>query len=177
MILALILSVSGALRIGTSVGAALALAPETSISGASNGPLDCPKPPLALAEALSTREARVATQEQAIEDRLAALDLANQAIEARLTALVAAEADLSKTLSLADGAAEADLARLTEVYETMKPKDAAALFVAMAPEFAAGFLSRMRPDAAAAILSGMPSDVAYSASVLMAGRNALVPKQ
>ncbi|TKA97657.1 hypothetical protein FAZ78_04745, partial [Cereibacter changlensis] len=107
----------------------------------------------------------------------AALTLAGQAIDAKLAELAAAEAALSETLARADGASEGDLTRLTSVYETMKPKDAAALFEAMAPEFAAGFIGRMRPDAAAAVLSGMSAEAAYSISVLLAGRNALVPKE
>jgi flagellar motility protein MotE (MotC chaperone) len=107
---------------------------------------------------------------------MAALDLAEAAITARLADLATAEADLKATLSLADGAAENDLARLTAVYESMKPADAAALFTAMAPEFAAGFLGRMRPETAAAVLSGMAPETAYSISALIAGRNALVPK-
>jgi flagellar motility protein MotE (MotC chaperone) len=65
---------------------------------------------------------------------------------------------------------------LTAVYETMKPKDAAALFEAMQPEFAAGFLGRMRPEAAGAILAGMSPEAAYAASLLLAGRNAAVPR-
>jgi flagellar motility protein MotE (MotC chaperone) len=93
-----------------------------------------------------------------------------------MTALAAAEAKLSETLSRADGAAETDLAQLTQVYESMKPKDAAKLFAAMDPEFAAGFLGRMQPASSAAIMSGMPADAAYAVSVLLAGRNAMVPK-
>ncbi|KIN65935.1 hypothetical protein Z945_982 [Sulfitobacter noctilucae] len=87
-----------------------------------------------------------------------------------------AEANLRRTLSLTDGAAEDDLARLTAVYENMKPKDAAALFATMEPDFAAGFLGRMRPDYAAAVMTGLPPDVAYSISVILAGRNANAPK-
>ena len=89
--------------------------------------------------------------------------------------LVEAEAALRETLSLADGAVEKDIARLTVVYETMKPKEAAALFEEMAPEFAAGFLARMRPEAAAQIMTGLSAEVAYTISVLMAGRNAQAP--
>lgn len=174
-ILALLLASSGALRVGSGVGQALANADENP--AVSTEPLVCPAPPLALAEALSAREAKLAAQEAALEDRLAALALADQAIGAQLAALTKAEEDLAATLALADGAAEKDLARLTQVYETMKPKDASALFNAMAPEFAAGFLGRMRPDAAAAVLSGMSSDAAYAISVLLAGRNAEVPKE
>ena len=174
LILALFLAISGALRLGQGIGIALANSPATET--AADRPLDCPAPPLALAEALLARETEVARQEAALADRMAALDLAEAAITARLDALAAAEAGLKKTLALADGAAENDLARLTAVYESMKPADAAALFTAMAPEFAAGFLGRMRPESAAAVLSGMAPDTAYAISALIAGRNALVPR-
>jgi len=94
-----------------------------------------------------------------------------------LEELAAAETNLKEVLALADGAAEQDIARLTAVYEAMKPADAAKIFDAMAPDFAAGFLGRMQPAAAAAVLAGMAPDKAYSISVLIAGRNAMVPKQ
>ncbi|MGL6209889.1 MAG: MotE family protein [Paracoccaceae bacterium] len=173
-ILAVLLAASGAMRLGSGVGEAFANAPEAVTDA--GAPLECPLPPLALAEALKARETDVARQEGQLADRMAALALAEAAITARLTELAAAEASLKDTLALADGAAENDLARLTAVYESMKPVDAAALFTAMAPEFAAGFLGRMRPEAAGAILSGMSAETAYSVSVLIAGRNALVPK-
>ncbi len=177
-ILALFLAASGALRVGSEVGLAFANGvPTTTPEGEAAPPLVCPEPPLALAQALQAREAQVAKTEAALEERLAALDLTEQAVTARLTALEAAEARLKDTLALADGAAEDDLLRLTAVYETMKPKDAAKLFEAMTPEFAAGFLGRMRPDAAAAVFSGMSPEAGYAVSVIMAGRNATVPKQ
>lgn len=173
VILALVLASSGALRLGSGIGAALANAPDQA---APDAPLNCPAPPLALAEALSTREAQVKTHEAAVVDRMAALALADQAITKRMAELQKAEEDLKKTLAIADGAAENDLTQLTSVYEAMKPADAAKLFQTMAPEFAAGFLGRMRPEAAAAVLSGMTPEAAYSISVLIAGRNALAPK-
>ncbi len=71
---------------------------------------------------------------------------------------------------------EKDIQNLTAVYQAMKPKDAAALFETMSPDFAAGFLGRMPPDSAAAILSGMSAEAAYGVSVIVAGRNADVPK-
>lgn len=125
---------------------------------------------------LQNREARVAERERQIEMRSKALAVADMEIEKRLIALAQVEADLRRTLALADGAAEEDLARLTSVYENMKPKEAAALFETMEPDFAAGFLGRMRPDAAAAVMAGLPPEVAYSISVILAGRNASVPK-
>ncbi len=177
-ILALMLAASGALRLGAGVGEAIASGTETAAGAdAPDGPLACPTPPLALVEALTLREGRLAVREVALDDRLAALDLAEAAVAARLAALEAAEAKLSATLSQADGAAEDDLARLTTVYETMRPKDAAQLFAAMDPEFAAGFLGRMRPDASAAILAGMEAEAAYAVSAILAGRNARAPTE
>lgn len=175
-ILALLLAGSGALRFGEAVGTAMALQAEKP-EHAQSAPLDCPVPPARLLEALRAREAQISAREAALNDRQAALAMSDQAITARIAELTAMEASLKETLALADGAAERDLTNLTAVYEAMKPADAAALFETMAPEFAAGFLGRMRPDAAAAILSGMKSEAAYSISVLVAGRNATVPKQ
>lgn len=174
LVLPLLLLASGALRLGDSVGHAFASAGD-AVTGAP--PLVCPEPPLALAQALSDRESRLAAGEAALNQRLAALDLANAAIDQRLAALKQAEAALRATVEIADGAAEDDLMQLTAVYESMKPKEAAALFEKMDPKFAAGFLGRMKPAAAAAILSGMPADTGYAISVLLAGRNALAPKE
>ena len=176
LVLALFLASSGALRIGAGIGEALAnVHGSTPLAG--DAPLQCPAPPLALAAALSARQTDIDLQAAALADRMAALALAEQAVALRLAELQAAEVALTDTMALADGAAEDDLARLTAVYEAMKPTDAAALFQTMASEFSAGFLSRMRPEAAAAILSGMTPESAYKISVMIAGRNAMVPRE
>ncbi len=130
----------------------------------------------ALLKALQVREARLQTEEATIEERRQALVIAESRIQERLGELVGAEAALAETLALADKASEADLARLTSVYENMKPKEAAALFAEMEPAFAAGFLSRMRPEAAAGVMAGLEPKTAYAISAVLAGRNATVPK-
>ncbi len=176
VILALLLASSGAVRLGTNFGAALAEMADLPSENLADQPIDCAAPPVALARALKTRDAEVSAKEAAYEDRRKALGLAEQAIGQRMAELQAAEAELKKTLAIADGAAEKDLTTLTAVYEAMKPADATKVFAAMAPEFAAGFLGRMQPAAAAAILAGMTPEQAYSISVLIAGRNAGAPK-
>ena len=105
-----------------------------------------------------------------------ALSVADQTIARKLAALTEAEEKLRATLALADTAAEDDLIRLTAVYQNMKPAEAAALFEEMDPQFAAGFLGRMDPAAAAGVLAGLSPQAAYSVSVILAGRNANVPK-
>ena len=172
-VVAMLFATSGALRLGSGVGTALAKAEETPAELPVTGPT-C-ETPSALAEALKLREDRLAVREAALQDRLAALALADKAMQERMAQLEAMEAELKATLAMADGAAEADIDRLTAVYQAMKPKDAARLFDTMSPEFAAGFLGRMTPDAAAAILSGMTPEAAYGVSVIVAGRNADVP--
>ena len=123
------------------------------------------------------REARVLAREAELEARLQALELIEAAVTDDLARLEQAEAKLLATMSQADKAAEDDIGQLTSVYENMKPEQAAALFQMMEPSFAAGFLARMRSDVAAAILAGLEPDMAYSISVVLAGRNANVPRE
>ena len=63
----------------------------------------------------------------ALADRRQALVVAETHINANLDALINAEAELAATMNLARSASENDLARLTTVYENMKPKEAVAL--------------------------------------------------
>ena len=128
-----------------------------------------------LFEALQEREARLEERELQVMNRLQAINLAEVEIKDQLAALIDAEEKLRSTIALADAAAVNDLQSLTQVYENMKPKDAAALFEEMSPEFAAGFLGLMRADAAALIMTGLEPTTAYSISVILAGRNANVP--
>jgi flagellar motility protein MotE (MotC chaperone) len=175
-VVAMLFASSGALRLGSGIGAALAKSEAEPLPTDAAALATC-EMPSALSQALTLREDRIAAQEASLKDRLAALALANAAITKRMDEMKAAEDELKATLALADGAAEDDIARLTAVYQAMKPKDASALFETMSPEFAAGFLGRMPPDSAAAILSGMSSEAAYGISVIVAGRNADVPKE
>ena len=175
-----LLMVSAALRMGDNAGQAFALAPE-KIGATPLEPVLVTKPASenfeVMLAAFQKREARLKEKESALRDRIHALNIVDEQVTQKLEALTAAETALRDMIALAETAAEGDLARLTKVYETMKPKQAAALFEEMAPEFAAGFLGRMRPDAAAAILAGLNPESAHRFSVVLAGRNANVPSE
>ncbi|MGR3621169.1 MotE family protein [Pseudophaeobacter sp.] len=187
MLLALFLVGSALVRLGMEAGPAIArevanIQDGTSESAAADGKLRSENMPSsaelqAMLAAFQEREAALALREAEIEDRMRALEIADEAIDQKLAALEVAEEELRSTLALADGATEADVDRLTTVYEQMKPKESAALFEEMDPAFAAGFLARMRPDAAAGIMAGLSPDAAYTISVVMAGRNSEVPKE
>ena len=173
-----LLIASGIIRISDGVGRVMAL--EITPAGSSTAPLaDCTPDAgtAALLAALQDREAKLKVNETAIGERRQALSVAESKISARLTELKDAEAELSGTLARADKASENDLAKLTTVYENMKPKDAALLFSVMEPDFAAGFLARMRPEAAAGVMAGLDPKTAYAVSAVLAGRNATVPKE
>ena len=128
-------------------------------------------------DALKTREERVSKRESDLRARMQALSVAEAEIDRRMTAMEEAERRLRETLAVAKTAAEDDVAQLTQVYATMKPKQAAALFEEREPDFAAGLLGRMRPDAAAAIMAGLSPQKAYTISVMLAGRNAGAPRE
>jgi flagellar motility protein MotE (MotC chaperone) len=175
-ILATLLISSALLRAIQDAGPAIAQVSAATTAIAT--PSVC-EPPTNLAEviaALSTREERLEQQETQLRERFQALNVANQQIEEKLSQLTNAEEQLRNTIALASSAAEDDIARLVKVYETMKPKDAAVLFEEMAPDFAAGFLARMNAEAAAGVLSGLTPEAAYALSVILAGRNANVPR-
>lgn len=169
-----LLAASSLLRLGDIAGGALALQasqPAPAVQGCA--PSDTPE----VLSALKRREERVSAREQALEDRIRALSVAEAEAKKRIAELAAAEARLAATMARADTAAEDDLERLTQVYSAMKPKEAAALFEEMDPRFAAGFLGRMSPQAAGAVMAGLSPKTAYSFSVLLAGRNARIPKE
>ncbi|MEW2919021.1 hypothetical protein AB1A64_18295 [Ruegeria sp. ANG10] len=175
-VISLLMIGSAAIRLGLEAGPALAKTAEPSAPKVKHAQADLPGAQVLLTELLRREEA-LKKREAVALDKEKALAIADQAIETRLVALQEAEEALRATLAIAEKAAETDLTRLTDVYQSMKPKDAAALFETMDPSFAAGFLSRMPPDAAAGVLAGLRPEAAYTISVIMAGRNAAAPQE
>lgn len=179
-VVAAMLALSAALRLGSGIDAAFAQADRpdrpapTATTGAESA-MDLAAATALLSE-LRDREAALRQRESALSDRLQALAVAEERVSARIADLTATEQRLAATLARAEGASDADITRLVNVYEAMRPEQAAALFAEMAPDFAAGFLARMRPEAAAAVLAGLEPRTAYSMSVILAGRHALVPR-
>ncbi|MCC5972878.1 MAG: hypothetical protein JJT81_02380 [Rubellimicrobium sp.] len=176
---AVLLIGSGLVRLGGEAGQVLAqtgvpLADEQALA---EGMCDTSEWPEEMVRAIRGREENVAAAEARLSVRMADLAAIEADLTAQLARLTDAEAALSATLALAETAARDDLARLTQVYENMRPAEAAALFSQMDPAFGAGFVGMMRPDAAAAVMSNLDPSIAYVISVILAGRNALVPNE
>jgi len=130
-----------------------------------------------LLAAIREREDQLSAEEQRLAERRQTLNVAEAKLAEQLAAFETAQKNLEKTLALADEAAERDIARMTTVYENMKPGDAAKIFERMDVAFAAGLLARMRPELAAQVLTGMPADTAYAVTLTIASRNADVPTE
>lgn len=178
VIIALLLA-SAALRIGSEAGQALAREAPIEKPGTSSIEKMCESEPdfPALMRVFKEREQRILKQEKDLRNRAQALLVTDEEVALKLVELKQAEMRLNELIAIAETAAEDDLTRLTKVYETMKPKEAAAVFEQMAPEFAAGFVGRMRPESAANVMSGLSPEAAYTISVILAGRNANAPTQ
>ncbi|MBE3639033.1 MotE family protein [Mangrovicoccus algicola] len=126
----------------------------------------------ALLEDLKAARDRVAEQQAALEERTALLQEQETAIDAKLEELKEAEDRLQRMLGIAKQAAEADIAKMLTLYESMRPKEAARIFEMMDPSLASGFITRMDPAQASQILALLPSETSYAISAIIAGKNA-----
>jgi len=141
------------------------------------GELAATAPGDAMLAAIQERESELDAEEQRLAERRQTLNVAEKKLAEQLAAFETAQKNLEATLAMADQAAEKDIARMTTVYENMKPEDAARIFERMDVAFASGLLARMRPDLAAEVLTGMSADAAYALTLTIASRNAGVPTE
>ena len=133
--------------------------------------------PEALILALEEKRQRLAQQEDALRTQELVQKVSIARIKDQLKELEAAETALSDMIARAELAAEKDVSQLIAVYSAMKPKQAALLFEEMDATFASGFLGLMKPRIAADIMADLSPEKAYALSVLLAGRNASVPRR
>ncbi len=180
-LIATFLIASATVRVGISANEAMAREEPLFDSPLTNlaKPESC-EPPEDLRELMAVfkeREARIEQREAEIKNRLQALNVADGEVVRKLAALEDAEGRLRSLIAMSETAAEDDLLRLTQVYETMKSKDVATLFEEMDPRFSAGFIGRMKPEAAAGVMAGMTPEAAHAISVILAGRNANTPTE
>ncbi len=179
LIIAFLFGASAIIRVGAGTGEAIAkevaaiLPEQTQEQISSSHPTDV----AALLSDLAAQKDHLDRRARKLDELEATLTVSEAQLRKYLSALTEAEEKLAATIATSQSAAESDLARLTSVYENMKPKQAADLFEKMTPDFAAGFVGRMRPDAAAEIMAGLSPEAAYSISLILAGRNALVPTE
>ena len=127
-IIAAMFMASAAVRLSTGTGQAIAqeMAGNTAVAEPAELTPDTPYPLeiASLLADLADRQEYLDNRERHLEEFSQSLAVSEQQVRQQLAAMVAAEAKLAATIATSETAAESDLARLTSVYENMKPKQA-----------------------------------------------------
>ena len=112
------------------------------------------------------------SQKEEMKNEKLALQAWEKELETQTAELQTLQATLDSRWQEIQGAADADIKHLAQMYSVMKPDQAATIFNQMDPAFAAGFLRLMQSEQAGMILANMDSKKAYVISVKLATMNA-----
>ena len=123
-----------------------------------------------LLQDLRGRRLELDTRERTLTQREGVLDAAEQRLTARVTQLSTLQARLEQLDQVRRERDEANWTGLVKVYETMKPREAAAIFNDMDPPVLMNVLDRMKEAKAAGVLAAMQPDRARLATVQLAAR-------
>lgn len=173
LLLSFAFAISGLSRLGIGVAEVIAAEALQESTGQST---EVASDPGDLLQALRAREERLSKAEADLAERQTLLAQTAQDIARQLDALKEAELQLEQTLQRTASASEGDINRLVNVYEHMKPQQAAELFSQMETAFAAGFMARLRPDFAGEVMANLDPIKAYAISAVLAGRHARTPQ-
>ena len=121
----------------------------------------------AMAEDQKSFEART----QALQEQELSLQARKQELDRQSEELKTLQASLEDRWQEMSATADQDIQHLAQMYSSMKPDQAAAIFNQMDASFAAGFLRLMPSEQAGGILAGMNTNKAYVVSVKLASRN------
>ncbi len=126
----------------------------------------------AVLEVLQKDKAQLTERLAALAAREKALTTLEDKLSEQMTLIEAANSKMEAQIGIMKSVANDDIIHLVKMYQTMKPKQAAAIFESMDPGFAAGFLREMSGERAGLIMANMDSRKSYAISVLMASKNA-----
>ena len=125
-----------------------------------------------LAEVVSARALQLDEREALIVERETALAALEDKLNEKIKVAEEANTRLKNNVDFLKNTANEDVSHLVNMYQAMKPKQAAEIFNNMDPKFAAGFLRQIESQQAGLIMSYMDSKKSYAVSVVMASRNA-----
>jgi flagellar motility protein MotE (MotC chaperone) len=121
-----------------------------------------------LLRAIDERRRQLDAWASDLADRARMLEVIEARAKEQVQALRAERMALETTLERVEGEAEAEIARLVEIYENMKPKQAARIFEAMPAEVAAGFVRRMAEKKSALVMGNLNAEHAYAITLALA---------
>ncbi|MDO9462023.1 MAG: hypothetical protein Q7N95_18140 [Alphaproteobacteria bacterium] len=128
---------------------------------------------VALLQKLSDRREELERQSRTLETRETLLTAAEKRVEERITRLKEIEASVSALIERFDKQEEERLTKLVQVYESMKPKSAAAIFNQLDMEVLLAVANRMAESKMAEVLSKMNADAAKRLTMEMAQQRKL----
>jgi flagellar motility protein MotE (MotC chaperone) len=126
----------------------------------------------ALVAAFEPRHKALDAREAKLDLRQAELENLESTIQSRLGDMEKTRDELAAMTAQIDVVAGEDISHLVQMYSTMKPKNAAAIFDRMDPAFAAGFLREIDSARAGVIMAEMGEEQSYRISLLIANRHA-----
>ena len=119
---------------------------------------------------LGARRGQLDDREKALDTQLQLLAAAEAKVDAKLKAVTAVKAQIQGLIGQADSQQQADVDRLTQVYQKMKPRDAAAVMATLDDRVRIPVAAKMKDSALAAILSQMPTAEAKKLTESLAQR-------
>jgi flagellar motility protein MotE (MotC chaperone) len=123
---------------------------------------------LAVLGSLTERREAIDQHAKEIETREQLLTAAEKRVEARIVELKELEAKINKQIAVSDAANEERLKGVVQMYETMKPKDAARIFERLDMGVLVDVTKRMSPRKLSAVLSAMDPAAAQDLTVELA---------
>ncbi|HET6185250.1 MAG TPA: hypothetical protein VFA03_16870 [Acetobacteraceae bacterium] len=119
---------------------------------------------------LARRRADLEAREASLRERQSVIAAAEQKLEQRVAELKALQAELEKSAAARDAAAERQWNSLVQLYEKMKPRDAARILDGMDTDVVVTLIGRMKELRAAPILAAMSPDRARDVTGELASR-------
>ena len=121
---------------------------------------------------LQSRRGQLDDREKTLDTQIQLLAAAETKLDARLASMNAVKAQIQGLLGQADQQQQADVDRLTSVYQKMKPADAAAVMATLDDKVRIPVAAKMKDSNLAAILAKMPTVEAKKLTESLAERAA-----
>lgn len=136
-------------------------------------PLDFTDEEVEVLQQLAKRREELEVRARQLDEREAMVAAAEQRMEQKMAELQALQTTVEDLLTKRSEQEEADLMKLVQTYEKMKPKDAASVFEEMDMDLLRDLVSRMKASRAAPILALVSPTKVKELTLELAQKNAL----
>jgi flagellar motility protein MotE (MotC chaperone) len=128
-----------------------------------------------LLQALRERSMKLDDRERDLDQRGAVLKAAEKRLEEKVADLDAVKLELQQMMTRNNEAEDGRLRSLVKIYESMKPKEAAAIFDKLEINVLLGVVERMKENKVAPILASMQPDRARQVTDMLADKSQRPP--